>query len=1840
MDLINILSKILQTKNEIKSIIGENDNLSRYNVTIHNFLAGEFNKGYRAGYNERYFDLTGNDVWVEGPERFIQYTVDPKYYDSFTTEILTDISRDVLNYKLNIKDEIDNYAGLDIGLLFEMYPDYLRGIMEQAEEIGYAAGVDAADENYEYDGDVEIPTLTYGSNKIVLTSSQAEALIFYKLGADGIDRMYTGPVIISDSCDVYYYARIGRARSDISQHTYCEWDPDGLTAFVYAPVVNQDHYYIQITTATKNANIEYKVDDGPWTNYIGTFLIPEDTDYITARAYANNEYSKIVKQPVSHIFDEDLPENVRCYIDDNGEYRTITLTCATAGATIYYAFNDYDGYYREYTGPLTNSDTSFILYAYSVKDGLECKNRLVYRYTVTDDPNIPADVEFSDQRTALILYTTTSAAHICYRFGEAGDYITTSSNTVTLTPATSITVYAYSVKGQFTSRNITSYRFVVDADGNYGRPAKPTMTIDSNSVIHISSPYSVRYTINDTDPISNGIIYNPDKGIPITAFTTVRAVAEDNGKFSLEAVASFNPYYNGDWNGGGGPGGGGNNPGGGGSSDDPMLNSDYFWVTGITSMVCDKAFQYRIGENGQWMDSYNASLNNLAPTNTYFIRGNIGRVISFNGNAKIGGDVTSLVSYNNNNVLNIKGLFKNCGGITDAGLLKIPYQNIEKEGLAELFSGCSSMIYGPAQLFFTNVPEKGCYQMFKDCSNLKNGPVFNFKTVGINGCAEMFYGCNKLETAGNIDIENGSFLGSNAFNGMYRLCSSLRYTYFRLPRELSSIPSNACYQMYNECINLRWSGSTIDLGLRNIGNSMYNKMFMGCSSLEEFGNLPAMTATVSCYYGMFENCFKLQKFGAIHATALADTCMMRMFYGCNMLEYAPELPARNISGTSQPYSNMFEGCRNLHYIKAMFINDPRSGNWTGDWVKNVADRGTFVQNYDATWTTVGPNGIPEGWTVEKARETGMITDIRVINGQVYITASNSDDIYWSWTQDPDDDTSVMVKYDGPFDLQGDGYINACCKNGDGVFGSVLSVYCEMSMPGIVISCSNNIVTIYTPYDFTYDYFEYKLFEYQTDTVALDWTRGNEFPITQSYTVQARGWKNGSPSGVVTADIVYGINSPVINFNKGDSGVIYVSISYPDQNAEVELWYKINNLDMDTPENGTGWARYIGNPVKVNDYFSDDNPSVIVSAIAKVKKDGQWVWSSMTSRQYNRSGVDLPVPSLRQIEGTNNVILVIDDVEYPTWDNTAITIQYKYYQGGQPIKYEHVIDLTEYGQISSGYIEMYVRAKSGIPATDWNYFRAYFDNTIVEYNVNAPVIWVDEEENPGYGTLHITCDTVYQNQTTNLNYKLYVTEWTNETHTPSEDYHAEYAPFNYPFTLDNKIVSTYIYAQANVRYKYSEETSYFWTNPFAITSIPAPQIQISKVGNKWRLTVSNSKGYITDNIHVYAVDTQWAASGTVDEHKYDYPGITVGRYGVDLDQNLGRATFYAWYEYAGLTSDESEPYEFYDPDVVTVLWPPEITVARNDNLKLYVLTLQNRYNPGVNLQFRVTNPVWSGGVVDENKYADWKNCFLYGESLSEYLISGTIEARTYLNSEKISEVSTYNFSNTDFYEALGKPQINVIKDNNKAILTVTNKNKYAVNWFKITDTTWDPRATNTNKYNNYKVVQLYGVELDAYLLTGKIQAYSVWGAEISDVSEYDYNSGTVINSDPPTIEVEQNQDGETYTVTVTNNAWVQSGPQIYPRVFWHIINCIWDGEQTSTNTYVNDANDTDWKVMSFNAASGGVGTITINEHLLAGTIEAFATDATNNLWRMISTSNNTATTSIEWQADDYIENNED
>lgn len=1836
MDLIEILRRILKTKNELRDILGETDNISRYPVAIHNALASRYNAGYRVGYRDRYEELTElEDGWVTGPEEILPYDLDDTYYEEFTTEILTDIMKDVLNYKLLMKDELNDYYDTPtVGDEFRLYPEYLASLLEVAYNAGVTDGSIAADDAVEGDEEVDVPTASFSDNKFQMTTEQDDAALWYKVDIDGIDTRYSGPVIISDDCTIYYWAQIGRSKAGSSIN--CTWSSSGLQAFVYPCTFIQEGNYVKIDCSTNGAVIEYKIDSSEWKSYYAPVLVSSRDQTITARAFYSNEYSKKSVYSISHSTTEvTRPADVQCTMTESSGVVTVTLTCATSGAAIYYSVNESMGYYNLYNGPFTQTGDYFLIYTYSQLNGVESPHRLVYKWDGSySDNNTVSPVQFVDDSSSLTLYTVTSGASIHYRFGATGEYETVNQNQVTFQLDNAVQVYAYATASGLTQSPITSHWFTPFSGygGGNGIP-KPTMVINGN-VVTIYSSLTVRYTIDDSDPRTSGgtvMVYNPQTGIVLETTTTIKAVAvTSDGRFSELAVGVFTPFSditNGgsgsEWNGGGGEGGGPDTP-------SEWTNQDWFYVTGASAITIDSgAAPIYISEEGtyQWTINYGPNIT-LDETKKFYMKGSVNRVVAFSGSdVKIGGDVRSLKT-NGTSITtdcNFTGLFRDCAGLKSAADLRCAVISPMANQFKEMFAGCISLTAAPLYMLsaLSNVYPSACERMFYGCTGLRNTPAFNFTVIQDKGCYEMFAGCSNI-----VDASGSRFTLNVAASDGMAYCFSGCHSLVNTPYiECGTTALELFKGCFNGCSSITDVNTTMYLTSKTVAVSCYEEMFKDCTSLISFGSLPATVASDSCYKDMFSGCYSLSDFGGIGLTTLAATCCSGMFRDCSSLTSSPVLNADKLGGSANRncYKDMFNGCSRLSRIEAHFTTEPLEGWWTDNWVTGVAASGTFVQGPDATWEKYGHYAIPTGWRIEKAANVGIIESINVdASGLVYIKASNADDIYYTYSDSANYDASqCTIPYEGPFQLNKSCYISACCENSDGIRGTVTCVWLKLVLPGLVISCSDNEVTIYTPYDFEYPQIEYQLYAINTrENPETGWTNySGPFKIEKSQSIAARGRTNaGEVSDIYWADILYGVNAPVIEFTATQ---FYCTISYPNPDILQSLWYKINDTVVDTSTIETTWTRYTA-PFTVRSYIDETHPTVIVTAIAKVTVEGVTGWSSAASVEKSKeSSVTLPVPVLRMVDEntSNNVILSIDGVDYPTWDKTATKIAYRF-DAKEPKYYTQIFSTAESGLAFSGYVTVYARAESGNVFGDWLKYTLTFNSGLTEFDFESPIISVIEVNDSYYNLsinppMWIQQDEYGVQHTINTYFRMDVLEHTPDfTSTPYSNWTQWQAAWGSVggVQIDNRIkkAAIYCYSTDDISTKWADPGNntnpFIFENAFAIDEFDAPTITFVKQGNQYKIVMTNQFGLRIDTYKFRAENTAWG-SGAVNPNKYD-DWTTCGNNGELLDAELGYGEFYGYYTYRGIDSHINEvPVVFENQDVVTTLMPPIISVTWDEGKQLNFLKLTNTSNNGVWLQYRITNCEWNGGVVNTHKYDDWKICSLYGESLSEYLMSGVIEARTYLDASHISDVATQNYTN-GWIQPLSAPHIYMIDETSTGNhgFRVVNDNKYAQNFFYIENAVWDGYETNPHKYDNAQICYIYENDLDQHLISGTIVYYSTWGGETTDPERLDFVFESNIDTTPPTIVVTKNASSGTYTCTITSNATFMN----YPRVKWHMIDMEYDGSPDSaTATYYQSWSGDRFKIeqlmsnrMSFS--------FEIRANVIAGTIEAYSTDETNTM----------------------------
>ena len=147
-----------------------------------------------------------------------------------------------------------------------------------------------------------------------------------------------------------------------------------------------------------------------------------------------------------------------------------------------------------------------------------------------------------------------------------------------------------------------------------------------------------------------------------------------------------------------------------------------------------------------------------------------------------------------------------------------------------------------------------------------------------------------------------------------------------------------------------------------MGTWTFPRLFMSTSVVStENLILPATKATTYCYCGMFHNCHLLTSAPELPATDLSNTsnCYDGMFINTAITK-APVLPATDLTSASNCYDVMFSGCTNLNDVTVLAKNG-LNGNFD-NWLDDTAATGT-VKCYESLGLPIdSASGIPVNWT--------------------------------------------------------------------------------------------------------------------------------------------------------------------------------------------------------------------------------------------------------------------------------------------------------------------------------------------------------------------------------------------------------------------------------------------------------------------------------------------------------------------------------------------------------------------------------------------------------------------------------------------------------------------------------------------------------------------------------------------------------------------------------------------------------------------------------------------------------------------------------------------------------------
>lgn len=198
---------------------------------------------------------------------------------------------------------------------------------------------------------ISTPSITCDGNYVTITCDTLGATIYYRLNQTGNFAAYTEPISISDDTVVEAYAQLNSEKSRTVTET-CQYD-NGIET----PVISCDGEYVTIACATTEATIYYRLNEtGTYSEYTNSFPI-NATTVVEAYAEVDGETGRVAKETCTYApIVLDAP-SVICSGD------TITISCSTINAEIYYRLNQ-TGNYVKYTTPITITEDT-VVEAYS-----------------------------------------------------------------------------------------------------------------------------------------------------------------------------------------------------------------------------------------------------------------------------------------------------------------------------------------------------------------------------------------------------------------------------------------------------------------------------------------------------------------------------------------------------------------------------------------------------------------------------------------------------------------------------------------------------------------------------------------------------------------------------------------------------------------------------------------------------------------------------------------------------------------------------------------------------------------------------------------------------------------------------------------------------------------------------------------------------------------------------------------------------------------------------------------------------------------------------------------------------------------------------------------------------------------------------------------------------------------------------------------------------------------------------------------------------------------------------------------------------------------------------------
>lgn len=172
--------------------------------------------------------------------------------------------------------------------------------------------------------------------------------------------------------------------------------------------------------------------------------------------------------------------------------------------------------------------------------------------------------------------------------------------------------------------------------------------------------------------------------------------------------------------------------------------------------------------------------------------------------------------------------------------------------------------------------------------------------------------------------------------------------------------------MFSGCVNLQRPPFVLfPRNVRLTRSAICQGMFKDCASLISSPQFSiGDTAPEYMFAHAFENCVSILNAHGLDARYAKSHAFDSMYKGCTSIKYGPYIGAKY----PEPFAfkDAFNGCSSLEYIVCMSESET-DGTFSG-WMDGVAENGVFYKSPDASFWSVGPNGIPSNWDVQEYEE--------------------------------------------------------------------------------------------------------------------------------------------------------------------------------------------------------------------------------------------------------------------------------------------------------------------------------------------------------------------------------------------------------------------------------------------------------------------------------------------------------------------------------------------------------------------------------------------------------------------------------------------------------------------------------------------------------------------------------------------------------------------------------------------------------------------------------------------------------------------------------------------------------